>query len=693
MKKVYTTLRFIIFALPSLVSFSLSHAYTLRQIFDKDKLSNSCVVSLCQDRSGLLWIGTIDGINSYNGREVRPFLYDRDKKELSGSVVEQLIETQDGQLWAATLYGLDRYDKYRNRLITYKNFSKNLCLDKDSRNTLFVIPTDHRLFYFLSEDDVCHEMKDVGLAADSIVNMVITPNDEMTLFHKNGDIAGYRISYEKNVPRVNLSYRYKHTAEIEICKTDGDDIFFVDANLTLFQFDYRSKNAEQITSLTQFAKHGSVQAVVRFAGDYFIGFKTGGIWTLNISSGVERWEEIPINCGVCTLMKDRYQDIIWIASDGKGVYAYSDDEYSISSTFSSDISKLLGRPVRCMHLEKGDLWIGYKGDGIVKIDDYTPLTDLRHAHFTHFTASDSRLTDNRVFAFEPGDNDILWIGHHEGLNYYSYRTRTIERLPFMCNGEPIRFVHDIYQQDNYLWIASVIMGVYKAKISWRDGLPTLTVVKHFVLDGGDIYSNLCFSLYPDGDYLFVANRGKGVMKIDTRDDSYSMLRFDSRIPNETVNDIFCISKDDDGNYLFGTGLGLVIYHPDGEYELLNRTNGFPENMIRGIIKTGKNRFWLATNHGLINFDSRTRLAFTFGVQSGLNISEFSDAAQYRTEDGEYVMFGGVNGFITIRENAKSKPSIHMPDIQFDRLSVLGVDYAPEEFFGGGGNFALRDCWS
>ena len=106
------------------------------------------MVSLCQDRSGLLWIGTIDGINSYNGREVRPFLYDRDKKELSGSVVEQLIETQDGQLWAATLYGLDRYDKYRNRLITYKNFSKNLCLDKDSRNTLFVIPTDHRLFYF-----------------------------------------------------------------------------------------------------------------------------------------------------------------------------------------------------------------------------------------------------------------------------------------------------------------------------------------------------------------------------------------------------------------------------------------------------------------------------------------------------------------------------------------------------------------
>ena len=86
-------------------------------------------------------------------------------------------------------------------------------------------------------------------------------------------------------------------------------------------------------------------------------------------------------------------------------------------------------------------------------------------------------------------------------------------------------------------------------------------------------------------------------------------------------------------------------------------------------------------------------ASPFGVQSGLNISEFSDAAQYRTEDGEYVMFGGVNGFITIRENAKSKPSIHMPDIQFDRLSVLGVDYAPEEFFGGGGNFALRDCWS
>lgn len=662
-----------------------AQAYTLRPINDKDNLLNSCVVSLCQDRSGLLWIGTIDGICAYNGKEVRPFLYDRDKRELSGSVVEQLLEARDGQLWATTIYGLNRYDKYHNRLTSYQNLNGWLSMDTDSRNTLFAIPDNHHIFCFPAETNECIELEGPRPEADSIINLVITPNDEMTIFHKNGMIAGYRISYEREIPQITPSYRYKHETGIETCHTDGDKIYFVDQERTLYRYDARNKNAERITSLSRFAPYDSVQAIVFFAGQYFIGLKPGGLWALDTSSGSECWREIPLNCGVCTLLKDRYQDIMWIASDGKGVFAYSDDEYSIASTFSYEIDKWLGRPVRALETVNGDLWIGYKGDGIVKIDRYTPQIDLRSARITRFTTDNSRLSDNRVFAFEPGDNDIVWIGHHEGLNYYSYRTRTIEPLSLLYDGKPVQYVHDIYQQGDHLWIASVIMGVFKAKISWQNGVPVLTTEKAFILNGGDIYSNFCFSIYPDGDYILVANRGKGVMKIDTRDDTCSMLSFDTRIPNKTVNDIFCISRDDDGNSLFGTGLGLILYHPNGEYELLNRTNGFPENMIRGIIKTGSNSFLLATNHGIIDFNSRTRHAHSLGAESGLGIIEFSDAAQYHNDREAYTLFGGVNGFVMLQENHRPSRPAYNPDIRFYKLSILGNDYPIGDFLKPGEN--------
>ena len=50
-----------------------SVAYTLRQIDNTDGLSNSAVLSLAQDETGRLWIGTCDGLNLFDGREVTFF--------------------------------------------------------------------------------------------------------------------------------------------------------------------------------------------------------------------------------------------------------------------------------------------------------------------------------------------------------------------------------------------------------------------------------------------------------------------------------------------------------------------------------------------------------------------------------------------------------------------------------------------
>ena len=45
-------------------------AYNLKQIADKEYMSNSSITSLCQDERGLMWIGTCDGLNIYDGQEI-----------------------------------------------------------------------------------------------------------------------------------------------------------------------------------------------------------------------------------------------------------------------------------------------------------------------------------------------------------------------------------------------------------------------------------------------------------------------------------------------------------------------------------------------------------------------------------------------------------------------------------------------
>ena len=39
-------------------------AYNLKQVADKEYMSNSSITSLCQDDKGLMWIGTCDGSKS-----------------------------------------------------------------------------------------------------------------------------------------------------------------------------------------------------------------------------------------------------------------------------------------------------------------------------------------------------------------------------------------------------------------------------------------------------------------------------------------------------------------------------------------------------------------------------------------------------------------------------------------------------
>ena len=42
-------------------------SYTLRQFSSKNGLSNSAILSMCQDSHGVIWIGSCDGLNVYDG--------------------------------------------------------------------------------------------------------------------------------------------------------------------------------------------------------------------------------------------------------------------------------------------------------------------------------------------------------------------------------------------------------------------------------------------------------------------------------------------------------------------------------------------------------------------------------------------------------------------------------------------------
>ena len=73
-------------------------------------LSHNSVLCLAQDKSGLIWIGTRDGLNRFNGIDYTIYKHNFDDKgSISNNQINCLYETRAGDLWIGTAYGLSRF--------------------------------------------------------------------------------------------------------------------------------------------------------------------------------------------------------------------------------------------------------------------------------------------------------------------------------------------------------------------------------------------------------------------------------------------------------------------------------------------------------------------------------------------------------------------------------------------------------
>ena len=71
----------------------LIHAYSLRQFSNKNGLSNSAILSLYQDHQGVIWIGSCDGLNIFDGTNIHVYNpVNPTKAPLSGNLINDIMD-------------------------------------------------------------------------------------------------------------------------------------------------------------------------------------------------------------------------------------------------------------------------------------------------------------------------------------------------------------------------------------------------------------------------------------------------------------------------------------------------------------------------------------------------------------------------------------------------------------------------
>lgn len=105
-----------LFVCISLTCKSQDNSIKFSHITTENGLSPGNISAICQDKLGFIWIGTYDGLNRYDGKNIVIYKHNPDNvHSLLSNQVRSIFEDSKGNLWIGTSYGLNLFDRNNNK--------------------------------------------------------------------------------------------------------------------------------------------------------------------------------------------------------------------------------------------------------------------------------------------------------------------------------------------------------------------------------------------------------------------------------------------------------------------------------------------------------------------------------------------------------------------------------------------------
>ena len=642
---------------------SAVRASILRQISSREGISINAILSLAQDKHGFIWVGSCDGLNMWDGERMRLFPNDwGGETPLSGNLIEEIAVTTDSLFWIRTNYGLDLFDPDSKRVERHADFQGMYKIVTRRSDEVLVVTQDNK---FSCYDPAARRFSSVqpmpGIDYADILDMQLDADGAGGVFSRNGI---YRIPVafpQKNHDRIGIGRpeRFPTVSNPEYAFAENGSGFFIDEKHIFYEFDIRERRLIYIKEMSdEMARMGSVSSIVRDGGDYIVSFYTNGVIRLRTTpeqSVKYATEHINIPCGVFSLLRDARQEIVWIGTDGQGLYQHTRNATAFRSITFNQLPYNLSKPVRALYIDdERTLWVGTKGEGILRIADFYDRKEFTPAHVQQLTADNSELLDNSVYAFARSRRNLLWIGTDgEGLNYYSYDDRRIRTLR---TPAPLKYIHALYETSpDTLWVATVGCGVFRVTLGGTASQPSIRGVEQLHFNDELEIKNFFFTLDPEnGSAMWFGNRGGGAVRYDIAGGGSEVFKFDAG-RSAIANDIFAIHRSGDDTMWFGTSGGLIEFRRDS-------TSHVPGicNTVHGILEDRKGDLWLSTNRGLVQYSPHTGYVVTYGYSYGLNTIEYSDGACFADPRTGTLFFGGIDGLVTIEDTGFREQEYNPP---------------------------------
>lgn len=587
----------------------------------KDGLSSKDITFIHQDQRGLIWIGTKDGLNRFDGINIKIYRKSQKGNSLPDNRLNSIVEDTDGTFWVGTQGGVSHFNPFSENFENFvhdpktpKSLSDNWDCNvfRDSKNRLWIMNNDglhlfdrksknfSTRFNKINHPFYCYEDEagNFWLVTWSGLVSYNPDNDKFTHLEKTNSVA-------TSVLKDSQKNWWFGAWDIGLCRFDPNTGIYKkiplnpkkpDEKYNVFSLKEINQQLWVCTNIGLFIipipESTQLQSLVEVTHYQFESTNPFGL------------------AGVTSNMafQDR-QGTIWIATDG-----------GVSRAFLS--KQLIGKlriPNKALISEfffdeKINI-IGGWGLNALTITDKSFKPLQTYQNFPPQLNTQSNHAINAIIK----DQTKYWIGTMNGLVLCDFKTQEFEIFQH-DEKNPNSLAHRrinalLKDRKGRLWI-----GLYDWGLDLY--IPATKSFIHFKNDAiktNSLGNNLVWELIEDKKGNIWVLENQCLSRFEERTRTFKNFRHESGNPESLSGErLTSIFLDKKGRMWVGTDNGLNLYDEKTErFSNWTTDDGLVNNECTNIQEDDEGNLWIATANGLSKFDLQKQKFFNFTELDGL----------------------------------------------------------------------------
>lgn len=594
----------------SCLNYSFSQDYNIERYTVFEGLPNSNIIPLFEDRFGYLWIGSLNGLARFDGKNFTPF---PEFDAFSRGYINSIIENKHGHKLIAGSDGLFKYDgKLLIKISSDRDLPEGSFIDHfiSINDSIFFLTSKSKLG-LITTDTIIWDIP-APIKANRILNyggkLLLYGQDQLVLYSETKTESWSSVNrFSKLIKIISYGNSQLLSTDKGLYKITNNEIkkVFPEINVRVALFSQTDSTFwlapyPPVSGLQQ-AKILNSRVTTRpflpsiYRINYAISDSEDNLWFATENKGLVKISKKSFtkvfDTPIAVTSVARIDNQLWIGTMGHGIHILENGKVKTIKKFQHPGKNII-RAIK----EDGDfVWIGSNG-GLMRLHKATGETAM-------WTRNEG-LNSDSIYAIEVGPDKRVWIGTR-GKGLASFDGHSFRR--YTMSGH----------QKYYVW----------SMIFVKDDLYIGTELGLFVVKNESI---------------------RGVNMEGLKGPSvYSVRQF---IQSNTLS----VHEKDSTLLILGTNAsGLIIMSPERKQSrIIGKKDGLASNCIYNADVDRQGFIWLNTDHGIqrlrIDHDYKVTQSQVFDSENGFDGIDSNITC--RLFDNE-IQFGSILGLYKFEERS------------------------------------------